>query len=141
MRAWILCLIATASGCQTAPVELPPWDELEYSSTEIIAPTKTPARPEPVSSSQETVSFDQQGFDQLIGYMDVADANYTQAVALALALQAESRAYNHLIDAGKMQREIAVIRGEQLSQERADHSMDNMWHRGIIVLLGIGLAL
>jgi len=138
MKAWHLCSIAIVSvsliGCQTNPVELPLWDDLEYASTDVVSPTVLPARPAPESSDQHTVSYDAAGFDILISYMDVSDANYDVAVALALALQAQAVAYNHLIDAGKMQRQIAVIRAELLQEERTGRTVDRIFYQGIIVL-------
>lgn len=141
MRAWPLCLIVIISGCSSTAVELPQWDDLEYSSTEISMPVRLPQRPSESSFTESTVTYNSDGFDRLIAYMDVSDANYDVGVALAKALEAQARAYNHLIDAGRFQHEIAVIRQEQLEQERKDHFIDNLWHRGFIVLIGIGTVL
>ncbi len=139
MRALLLCLIATISACSSTPIELPKWD-FEPSDTEIVYPVKLPERPVEASSTAVTITYDSAGFDRLITYMDVADANYDVGVALARALEAESRSFNHLVEAGKMQRQVAVIRQELLDQERQDHRMDNFWYRGLIILIGIGLA-
>lgn len=140
MRAWILCLIVTISGCSSTPIELPEWD-FEPSDTVIAYPVRPPERPVEASTTASTVTYDSAGFDRLITYMDVADANYDVAVALAKALEAESRSFNHLVEAGKTQRQVAIIRQELLDQERQDHRIDNLWHRGLIVLIGIGFAL
>ncbi len=135
MRALPLCLIATISACNSTPVELPEWD-FEPSETEIVYPVRLPERPVEAASTAVTVTYDSTGFDRLITYMDVADANYDVGVALARALEAESRSFNHLVEAGKMQRQVAVIRQELLDQERQDHAMDVWWLRGVILFIG-----
>ena len=62
-------------------------------------------------------------------------------MANARALEAQAQAYNSLIEAGKMQQQIAQIRQEMLDQSRKDHMVDNLTHRVIIVLGLIAVAL
>jgi hypothetical protein len=78
--------------------------------------------------------FHVEQFALLVDYMDVAEANQAIAEDNAEALESMERAYNHLIDAGKMQREVAILRQQLLDESRNAHLIDNMWHRGLIAL-------
>jgi hypothetical protein len=76
---------------------------------------------------------------QLERIIETGKANHDIAAANAEAAKAQSQAYNQLIEAGRMQREVAVIRQEMLDQERRDHQVDNLFHR-VIIALGIVAA-
>jgi len=93
--------------------------------------------PSPVSSTEETVTFSKDGFERLLSYTTISGGNYDIAADNADALEGLSRAYNHLIEAGKLQNQFTQIREQQLEREVRDHRTDNWFHRGVIVLIGV----
>ncbi|MGI9293426.1 MAG: hypothetical protein ACR2PS_05535 [Pseudomonadales bacterium] len=143
IRIWQNCwpLIIALSGCASNPVELPSWEPLSYVEDEVQGPLSLPERPQIATSDEAFVTFHVEQFAVLVDYMDVAEANQSIAEDNAEALKAMGRAYNHLIDAGKMQREVAILRQQLLDEERKAHFLDNLWHRGVIVLGLIVVAL
>ena len=142
-RIWRNCWLLTISlaGCANSPVELPSWDQLDYADGEVQMPLSLPDRPQIATSDDLSATYNLDQFAVLVDYMDVAEANESIATDNADALKSMEQAYNHLIDAGKMQREVAVLRQQLLDEERNAHLIDNLWHRGIIVLGLIVVAL
>ena len=136
-HALILPLFA---ACASEPVQLPSWDNIESASIEVQSPIRLPDMPSPVSFTETEVVFSLDGMRQLETLRIAAETNYSIAEANAAALVAQSNAFNELRQAGIFQRQIAVIRAELLQEERRDHFIDNLWHRGLIAL-GVGLAL
>jgi len=132
-------LLGSLSGCASSPVEIPDWD-LTPATVEVQQPIGLPELPSPASSTDETVTFTREGFQRLLEYSVVAGGNYEVATENADSLESLSRAYNHLIEAGKLQQQFTQVREEQLQQERRDHFIDNWFHRGLIAL-GILVAL
>lgn len=96
--------------------------------------------PSPASSTQDAVTFSLEGFRQLTAYAVTAGGNYEVALANAAALEAQSRAYNELVECAKAAHQFGQVREEQLARERRDHFIDNWFHRGIIAL-GILVAI
>ena len=141
-RLPILFLIGLSltSGCASTPVPLPAWD-IPAADEAAQHPIEQPQRPLAASSAETTITFDAEGIRALEAHHRAAVANEAIAKANALALAAQSRAYNALIDAGKMQREVAIIRQELLDIERRDHFVDNWFHRGIIAVVLIAVSL
>lgn len=134
-------LLGSLSGCVSSPpVDIPEWD-LTPAVVEVTEPTRLPEMPSPVSVDDEGATFDRDGFAALLAYAVVAGGNYDIALENASALEAQSAAYNQLIEAGKLQRQFTQIREEQLANERQDHMLNNWVHRGIIALILIGAAL
>jgi hypothetical protein len=119
---------------------VPTWQNLEPASVSAQRPLERPDLPDPIDSTSETVTFDTDGFKTLLDIIDIGDGNYEIAQANADALNAQSSAYNALIDAGRLQEQFTQIREEQLQRERRDHFLDNWFHRGLIAL-GILISL
>ncbi len=142
MRTWPLFLIlgTTLAGCGSTPISLPVWDIAEAAEA-AQQPLELPLRPVATLSETGRAEFSRDGMLQLQRYVDASEANFAIARANAQALEAQSRAYNALIDAGKSQRQIAEIRQELLELERRDHFIDVWFHRGVIVLMGVAVAL
>jgi len=141
MRIWPLFLIlGTLSGCANTPVSLPSWD-IPQATEEAQQPLELPVRPQATLSETGMAEFSQEGMLQLQRYAAASEANFAIARANAQALEAQSRAYNALIDAGELQRQVAEIRAELLELERRDHFIDVWFHRGVIVLglVAVGL--
>ena len=80
------------------------------------------------------MTFTREGFQRLLEYAVVAGGNQEIAQANALALAALSQSYNALIEAGKLQRQFAQVREEQLERERREHQVDGWFYRGLIAL-------
>ena len=140
IHPWLICfLIGSLSGCVSSPVEIPEWDLSPVESTS-QAPLSRPELPSPVSSTEDTVTFDTAGFRTILDIVDIGDGNYTIAQENGAAADAQGEAYNQLIEVGKLQRQFTQIREEQLARERRDHFVDNWFHRGLIAL-GILVAL
>jgi len=71
----------------------------------------------------------------------VATANSSLAGLNASALRKSDASYDQLIEAGKLQQQLAIIRQDLLKQERQAHMMDNWFYRIIIALGLAGAAL
>lgn len=126
-------LLGPLSGCASNPVDLPNWD-LVPSEEVVQEQRRLPEMPSPASSTEDTVTFTKDDFARLVAYTVVAGGNYDVGEANQKALMAQIRAYNMLIEAGKLQNQFTQIRDEQLRRERSEHLQDNWLHRGIIVL-------
>lgn len=129
----ICFLLGSLSGCASSPVELPTC-EVEPVSVDVQRPLRLPEMPSPVAGDDQTVSFDRDGFAALVAYTMAAGGNYEVAVANAEALEAQSGAYNELIQCSRIAHQFGQVREEQLAQERRDHFIDNWFHRGLIAL-------
>lgn len=129
------CLVLLSlSGCASqSPVDIPDWD-LTPATVEIQQPLRLPEIPSPASSTEDTVTFTREDFAALVQYAIVAGGNQDISEHNTAALEGLSRAYNHLIEAGKMQHQFTQIREEQLARERRAHEMDNWFYRGVIAL-------
>ena len=136
------CLVLLSlSGCASQnPVDLPDWD-LTPATVEIQQPLRLPEFPSPGRQPDDTLTFTPEQFAVVLDYMTIAGGNYDIAAENAAALDALSKAYNHLIEAGKLQMQFTQVRDEQLARERRDHEMDNWFYRGLIALGVIAVAL
>lgn len=139
MRTWILSLIGlTLVGCASRPaVELPDWTIAEREPSEIAMPLELPqlcAIPWPEDSLPCWSALDQ--------YDIASGTNVEIAVANIDALRQTEQAYDRLVEAGKLQNELAQIRQDLLDEERRQRELDKWWYRSIIVLglIGIGVA-
>ena len=134
-----LFLAGLATSCAVAPPEFPPF-EIPEASIEIQQPIPLPAKPLAVSSTENTITFDEQGIRELESYVQTATANNAISLANAKALEAQSLAFNSLLIAAEYQRQMGQIKSELLEQSRSNHKMDLWWYRGLLALIG-GAAL
>jgi hypothetical protein len=118
-------------------VELPDWNLAEREQRAVTEPMRLPDLCEIPSSGQWPVEC----WRLLDVYDVVAMGNYEIAQELAAALRASDASYDALLGAAKIQQELSQIRQQLLEKERTDHTVDNWWHRGIILLMGAGIAL
>jgi len=140
MSLWI-ALIATACAANQ-PVQLPEWDIEPLVIGEAVNPTPLPELCElQKAASGELIGWDAECAQSFLAYEIVAEANTDKAYNNTAALLKTEAATNHLIDAAKMQREIAIIRQDLLEEERTEHWLDNLFHRIIIALGVIGAIL
>ncbi len=137
----ICSVLLSLSGCASQnPVDLPDWD-LTPATVEIQQPLRLPEIPSPASATEDNVTFTREQFAALVQYTIVAGGNTDIALENAAALEALSRSYNHLIEAGKLQMQFTQVRDEQLQRERREHEMDNWFYRGLIALGLVAVAL
>ena len=66
--------------------------------------------------------------------------NFELAEATARALEAQSRAYNNVLDAGQAEHELSNFRLKMLEEERRARLWQNIGHWGLIGILGIAAA-
>ncbi len=123
--------LISLSACASGGVEIPDC-EVKEAVVEIQQPLALPELPE----DPEDVTL-----DALVRYIVVSGGNYDIAMDNANALTAQSGAYNDLRDCSEFQRKFSEVREEQLEQERKDHFIDNLWHRGLIVLGVVAVVL
>ena len=138
MTRWLILLIAlTSVSCASQPIELPDWDlAARQDDAEVADPIVLPMLWEIPSTGVWPVEC----WKALDAYDIAAQANYEAAALNANALRQSERAYDSLIEAGKLQSQLAQIREEMLERERRDHTADNWFYRVIITLGLIGAA-
>jgi hypothetical protein len=104
-------------------------------------PVSVPEMPSAVSQTEDTATFDRDGVVALTQVMVAADTNKTIAEENALAIQARNEEVNALIECARYQLIWMEVREDMLEQERRDHQIDNLWHRGLIALGVIAVVL
>lgn len=139
MRHWtILLIVSILVGCASNPVELPDWELAAREPVEVSDPLILPD----LCAIPLDGVWPIECWKALDAYDIAASANYEIALANADALRKSDASYDALIEAGKLQQQLAVIRQEMLEQERQAHTRDNWFYRIVIVLglIGIGVA-
>ena len=135
---WLLLpTILILAGCASTPVELPDWTLAERTPTAVTDPLDLPS----LCAIPLTGSWNVECWKRLSAYDLAATANTSIAQANANALRKSDASYDSLIEAGKLQSQLAQIRQQLLEQERRAHMMDNWFYRGLITLGLIGIAL
>ncbi len=141
MRAWVIYWILGASlltACSSTPLELPTC-EIPAPMAEVGHPISVPEMPVAVASTEDTATFDRAGIVTITQVRVAAATNKKVAEENALAIEARNESVNQLIECSRYSKQWMEIREEELEQERHDHFIDNLWHRGVI-LLGIAAA-
>ena len=137
MKRWLIlqiALIASLVGCAAEPIQLPKFETAERQDVEVTYPVTLPdlcAIPWTAAECWLRIDVFE---DVAIGNTELADLNASIAGD-------SDEAYDHILAAAKAQQEISQIRQEMLEAERKDHFIDNLWHRGLIIMLAIGLVL
>jgi hypothetical protein len=122
------------SACAVDPIQLPDFEAAARQDIEVTDPAQYPDLCE--------IPFDTaECYQRLDVFEDVAIGNQELAQINADIARDSDAAYDHILSAAKQQQEIAQIRQEMLEAERRDHMWDNVWHKVLIVLLGLGYAL
>lgn len=134
---WILG--ASLTACSSTPLELPTCDIPEAPAT-AARPLSVPDMPEDVARTESTATFDLDGILQLDRLRRASLANAEVATKNAEALEARNESVNALIECSKYQKVWMEVREDMLEQERQAHQIDNLWHRGLIVL-GVAAAI
>lgn len=111
-------------------MELPEWDLTERQNLEVASPIELPTLCEIPSSGVWPVEC----WKALDAYDFVANKNVEIAAKNADAFRTSEESYDRLLQAAKTQQQLGVIRQEMLDRERREHTLDNWFHRGVIVL-------
>jgi len=136
MNRWQIFWILGAgllTGCSSTPLELPTCD-IPAPPAEVGQPLSVPEMPAAVSQTEDRATFDRDGVVRLTQVRVVAMANNEIAAENAAALQARNDEITALIECSKYQKIWMEVREDMLEQERQDHKIDNLWHRGLIVV-------
>lgn len=132
--------VLIAAGCVSTPTTtLPDWELAVREETEIAYPIELPVLCEIPSEgrwSTECWLIFVDKFEVIaIGNTEIARGN-------ADALRKTEQAYDQLIEAGKLQQQLAQIRQQLLDDERQQRTYDRWYYRAIIVgLIVAGAAL
>lgn len=87
------------------------------------------------------VEFDVPGIEGLTRVRVAAATNEKVAEENALALADRNDEVNALIECARFQNVWIRLHAEDLKDEKRAHFIDNLWHRGLIVLGVAGVAL
>ncbi len=140
MKIWISLLIALiVGGCARTPTTpLPDWTSAEREESEIAYPIELPELCSLPSDGQWAAACWEIFVDE---YEIIAEGNTTIAGSNARALRKTEQAYDQLIEAGKLQQQLAGIRKEMLEDERRQREYDKWYYRAIIIgLVAVGVA-
>ena len=128
----LTALILSACAGQ-ASIPQPDWSVAERPDTseaEEAQPQELPLLCEIPRSGQWSVEC-WAAFEQ---YEEIAQTNYDKALLVYAALGKTEAAYDTLINAGKLQQQLTLLREEMLQEERRQRQYDNLFHRTIIAL-------
>jgi hypothetical protein len=100
-----------------------------------------PEMPVEVSRTEDTATFDFEGMLQFERLRKASLGNKMVGDLNAAALQARNDEVNALIECVRHQNVWMEVREDMLEQERNAHQIDNLWHRGVIALGLIAVAL
>ncbi len=103
---------------------------------EVGHPVSVPEMPVAVSSTEEATVFDHDGIVQLTQVRVAAATNEKVGEENALALEARNVEVNALIECARYQNVWIQVHAEDLKDEKRDHFLDNLLHRG---LMGLGI--
>lgn len=136
----VFLIVGGLIGCSNTPLDLPTC-EIPGPSPEIAYALNVPEMPSETSSTDSTATFDLPGLLQLERVRQASIVNSKIATQNALALEARNEEITNLIECSKYQKIWMEVREDMLESEKFNHKMDNYWYRGIIVLIGLGVAL
>ena len=97
--------------------------------------------PVEIASTDTTATYNLEGLLQLKRLRKASTSNKTVGDLNSAALQVRNDEINALIECVRHQNVWMEVREEMLDQERRDHQFDNYWHRGVILLIGVGVLL
>lgn len=142
MKRFLLCLILGASltACSSTPRELPTCT-IPAPMAEVGHPLGVPEMPVETRRFEGGMEFDLEGLLQLDRVRKAGLSNKVIAEENALAIEARNAEINELIECARYQLIWMEDREDMLEAEQRDHFIDNLWHRGVIVLIGVAVAL
>ncbi len=107
---------------------------------EVGFPVSIPDNPIETHADIEGATFNLDGILQLERVRQAGLTNKRVAEENALALKARNESVNALIECARYQNVWIQVHAEDLKDEKRAHWLDNLLHRGLIVL-GVGFAL
>ena len=137
--AAFLILGASLTACSTTPLT-PPSCEVPAPLDMIAELQSVPEMPSAVSKTEDTATFDFDGLLQFERLRRASVGNNVVGDLNSAALQARNDEVNALIECVRHQNVWMEVREDMLEQERNAHQIDNLWHRGLIVL-GVAAAI
>ena len=142
MRQLVAFLILGVSlaACSTTPLELPSC-EVPAPMADVAALQVVPEMPVETAMNEDGAFFDLEGLLQFQRLREASLSNKTVGDLNAAALQARNDEVNALIECVRYQNVWMEVREDMLEQERNAHQIDNLWHRGVIALGLIAVAL
>lgn len=108
---------------------------------EVGHPLGVPEMPVETRRFEGGMEFDLEGLLQLDRVRKAGLSNKVIAEENALAIEARNAEINELIECARYQLIWMEDREDMLEAEQRDHFIDNLWHRGVIVLIGVAVAL
>lgn len=142
MKAWLICLIlgvSLSTACSTTPPITPNCD-IPAPMAEVGQAVGVPEMPVEVSRTEKLTTFDRDGIAVLTQLRVSAAFNHKIANENALALEARNAEVTALIECARYQNVWIQVHAEDLKDEQREHWLDNLLHRGLIVL-GLAAAL
>ena len=127
-----MLIALTSVSCATKPTELPDWTLAERAPTAVTDPLSLPT----LCAIPLDGIWPAECWLKLDAHDIASTANTDLAQLNANALRKSDASYDALIEAGKLQQQLAIIRQDMLNQERRAHTMDNWFYR-IIIALGL----
>ncbi len=132
----MLLLFTSLASCTTTKLELPTCDIPEPLS-EVQALLDVPAMPVEIERTETAATYDLQGVLQLDRVFKTAESNKVIGDLNTAALSARNEEVNAFIECARYSKMWMEVREDMLEQERRDHTIDNLFHRGILVLIGL----
>ena len=143
MKAWLIFWILGASllmGCSSTPEKIPDC-AIPAPMKEVGLPVSVPEMPQETSRTEDSATFDIAGIVALTKIRIAAATNEKVAQESALALDARNDEVNALIECARYQNVWIQVHAEDLKDEKREHFIDNLIHRGGIALILIAVAL
>lgn len=124
-----LLIVSILAGCASSQVQIPEWSVEPIQPSAGTQPLELPQLCQlPWTATECWAAIEQ--------YEVVAESNTTIAQANAAALQNTEAAYNHLVEAGKLQRQFAQVREDMLIEAKRQH-MTDIWTYRVILTIGL----
>lgn len=128
-----LILGASLTACSSGPEKRPDC-QIPAPMAEVGHAVSVPQMPEAAIETQTTATYDLEGLLQLDRVHKAGAANYTIANENALAIESRNSEVNALIECSRHMGVWIDVHAEDLNDEKRAHFIDNLWHRGVIVL-------
>ena len=138
--AVFLILGASLTACSTTPALIPDC-EIPAPMAEVGHALSVPEMPVETRRFEDGAEFDLDGLLQLQRVREAGKANFKIADENATALEARNDEVSALIECARYQNVWIQLHADDLKDEKRDHFIDNLLHRGAIVLIGLATIL
>lgn len=127
-------------GCAATPTP-DPWEGIEIDRTPAVTPERLNDFPLPTEFTEDSVTFDLAGAQELEAYRVAAEANTVIATEHAGQIDDLKEAAEHLVAAGQAQRKVADLRKEILEEERKHWFWEKTAYWAGFLIIGLAVAL